>query len=33
MQKVIVLTPNNERFEMNYWEVEEFCKKICLWRV
>lgn len=30
MQKVIFLTPNNERFEMNYWEVEEFCKKICL---
>ena len=30
MQKVAFLTPNNEKFEMNYWEVEEFCKKICL---
>lgn len=30
MKKVAFLTPQNELIEMNYWEVEDFCKKICL---
>lgn len=30
MKKVAFLTPNNEFIKMNYWEVEDFCKEICL---
>jgi len=30
MEKVWFITPNNESIFMNYYEVEDFCKKICL---
>lgn len=30
MKRVGFITPNNDFYQMNYGEVEDFCKKICL---